>query len=251
MSVYNYAYTAAVPEDSKITPEQVFEALRAKARAPMRFTPVFVSSEVLQETAAIIKRNIISETGITMVEGVDSSKPSSDVQTPTPGSDFLLCYTSAQHVYLQLRLHRRIPEDSKITREQVFEALRAKARAPVKFIPAFASCEVFEETPTFIKRKVITKSGKTMLEDIDLYAPSWVTFKADNGQSVTNLISETSTGALLLTFTFSVPNLSGEIPGEKDESESVKQGKFREIAKEAVHNSMRVILEMVVEGKLN
>ncbi|KAG9096646.1 hypothetical protein FRC06_008454, partial [Ceratobasidium sp. 370] len=71
MSVYSYAYIAEVPEDSKITREQVFEALRAKARAPMRFIPVFISSEVFEETHTFIKCKTMSETGITTVENID------------------------------------------------------------------------------------------------------------------------------------------------------------------------------------
>ncbi|KAG8696656.1 hypothetical protein FRC08_007013 [Ceratobasidium sp. 394] len=140
------------------------------------------------------------------------------------------------------------PKDSKITREQAFEALRAKARAPMRFIPVFVSSEVLEETPTFIKRKTVSNMGATMTEDIDLYAPALVTFRGDNGHYVTNLISETSTGALLLTFTFSIP-ISARIAG--DEDEFTKQVKFREMAKQAVHQSVATILEMLAEGKLD
>jgi hypothetical protein len=65
-------------------------------------------------------------------------------------------------------------EDSKITHEQAFKALHAKARAPVKFIPALSSNEILEETPEFIKRRATTKTGEVLVEDIYLYAPSLV-----------------------------------------------------------------------------
>jgi hypothetical protein len=66
------------------------------------------------------------------------------------------------------------PSDTKITKEQAFEALRIKCREPMRFVPVIVACEVLEETPTFIKRKATTKDGKVMIEDMDLYPPSLV-----------------------------------------------------------------------------
>lgn len=66
------------------------------------------------------------------------------------------------------------PKDSKITKEQAFEGLRLKARSPMRFLPMIAECEVLDETPTTMKRKATMKSGASMVEDIDLYAPALV-----------------------------------------------------------------------------
>ncbi|KAG8742317.1 hypothetical protein FRC10_001676 [Ceratobasidium sp. 414] len=141
------------------------------------------------------------------------------------------------------------PVDTKITQEQAFEALRVKCREPMKFVPVIVGCEVLEETPIFIKRKATMSDGKVMAEDIDLYAPTLVTFKADTGAYVTNLISENAEGNLLLTFTFSFP-----VPGHLkagSEGETVwKKGVF-EMAKGAVGNSLKTTLEMFEAGKLN
>ncbi|QRW25313.1 mitogen activated protein kinase [Rhizoctonia solani] len=75
-----------------------------------------------------------------------------------------------------------------------FEALRHKAREPMAFVPVIASCEVLEENSKYIKRKVALKTGLEMTEDIDLYAPSLITFKSNTGAFVTNLISENAEG---------------------------------------------------------
>ncbi|QRW25264.1 hypothetical protein RhiXN_07213 [Rhizoctonia solani] len=55
--------------------------------------------------------------------------------------------------------------------DEAFEALRHKARDATPFVSAVASCEVLEETPKYIKRKVALKTGLEMIEEIDLYAP--------------------------------------------------------------------------------
>jgi hypothetical protein len=70
------------------------------------------------------------------------------------------------------------PKDSKISSEQAFEALRHKAREPMSFVPVIASCNVLEENPKYIKRKVALKTGLEMTEDVDLYAPSLVSVSA-------------------------------------------------------------------------
>lgn len=66
------------------------------------------------------------------------------------------------------------PKDSKITWAQAFEGLRFKARDPLRFVPLIAACEVYEETPTYIKRKVSLKTGTEMVEDVSLHEPSLV-----------------------------------------------------------------------------
>ncbi|KAH7334707.1 hypothetical protein B0J17DRAFT_630697 [Rhizoctonia solani] len=140
------------------------------------------------------------------------------------------------------------PKDSKISWDQAFEALRHKARAPMPFVPMIASCEVLEERPNYIKRKVALKNGSQMTEDIDLYAPSLVTFKSDTGSFITNLISENAEGERFLTFTFFMP-----LPGIKSgsEDEIAKRKEMEEMAKGAVVQSLKVTLEMFEKQELN
>ncbi|CAE6371992.1 unnamed protein product [Rhizoctonia solani] len=139
------------------------------------------------------------------------------------------------------------PKDSKISRAQAFEALRHKARAPMDFVP-ITSCEVLEENPKYIKRKVALKNGQTMTEDIDLYAPSLVTFKGDSGSFITNLISENAEGERFLTFTFFMP-LPGIEPASDAEVEKKKE--MHEMSKGAVTQTLKVTLKMFEEGKLH
>ncbi|CAE6527962.1 unnamed protein product [Rhizoctonia solani] len=140
------------------------------------------------------------------------------------------------------------PKGSKITSAQAFEVLRSKARAPMAFVPAIASVEVLEENPTYIKRKIGLKNGDEVTEDIDLYAPTLATFKADKGQYITNLISENPEGDLCLTFTFSLP-LPGVEPGS--EAEAAKKKELEESFKVPVTLTLKIMLEMFEEGKLN
>ncbi|CEL52603.1 hypothetical protein RSOLAG1IB_05808 [Rhizoctonia solani AG-1 IB] len=139
------------------------------------------------------------------------------------------------------------PKDSKISSEQAFEALRHKAREPMSFVPVIASCNVLEENPKYIKRKVALKTGLEMTEDVDLYAPSLVTFKSNTGAFVTNLISENAEGERFLTFTFSMP-LPGVEPGS--EAEATRKKEMVEASKGAVTQSLKVTLEMFEQGKL-
>ncbi|KAG8695353.1 hypothetical protein FRC11_001542 [Ceratobasidium sp. 423] len=76
MSIFNYSYTIAFPKDTKITMAQAFEALRIKCREPMKFVPVIVGCEVLEETPTYFKRKITLNTGIDVIEEGDIYAPS-------------------------------------------------------------------------------------------------------------------------------------------------------------------------------
>ncbi|CAE7187064.1 unnamed protein product [Rhizoctonia solani] len=140
------------------------------------------------------------------------------------------------------------PKDSEISWAQAFEALRHKAREPMAFVPAIASCNVLEENEKYIKRHVALNNGLEMTEDIDLYAPSLVTFKSNTGAFVTNLISESAEGDRFLTFTFFMP-----FPGIEagSEAEASKRKEMEDICKGAVEQSLKTTLEMFEQGKLN
>ncbi|KAF8608234.1 hypothetical protein BDV93DRAFT_603088 [Ceratobasidium sp. AG-I] len=139
------------------------------------------------------------------------------------------------------------PKESKITQEQAFEGLRLKARAPTRFIPMITGCEVLDETPNTLKRKVTTKSGASTIENIEYYGPSLVLFKGEEGNLITNLISVVEGGSLLLTFTFSLKlGEDGNVLGFGRPAEEMKQG-----ANGAVEGTMKTLLELLEEGKLN
>ena len=64
---------------------------------------------------------------------------------------------------------------------------------------------------------------------------------------ITNLISETGDGSLLLTFTFSLKiDENGKVAGFGRSGEEMKQGAYG-----AVEGSLKAILELLEEGKLN
>ncbi|KAG8723997.1 hypothetical protein FRC09_000805 [Ceratobasidium sp. 395] len=92
------------------------------------------------------------------------------------------------------------PEGTKITKEQIFEALRHKARNPSKFVPAIVGCEVLEETPTSIKSIVTAKNGTVIHEVITMYPPSFMMYQGDNGSTIINSIAEDKEGRLSLTY---------------------------------------------------
>lgn len=66
------------------------------------------------------------------------------------------------------------PKDSKITQEQAFNGLRIKARDPTKFVPIIVECQVLEERPDGLKRKITMKNGKVLVGDVTFHKPSLV-----------------------------------------------------------------------------
>ncbi|QRV80915.1 kinase domain protein [Ceratobasidium sp. AG-Ba] len=135
------------------------------------------------------------------------------------------------------------PKDSKLTMKQVFEALRVKCREPTKFVGAFSACEVLEETPTYIKRRVTTTAGRVEVEEIDLYAPTMAVFKGEEGKSIiTNIVSEAEDGSLFLTLTFEVKDGAWFAKGLEH---------ALALAKAGTHKSVEVTLEMLEKGELN
>ncbi|QRV81027.1 hypothetical protein RhiJN_09042 [Ceratobasidium sp. AG-Ba] len=135
------------------------------------------------------------------------------------------------------------PKDCKIATEQAFEALRAKSRDPRRFISGFSSAQVLEETPRYIKRKeALARNGLVQVEDLDLYPPTLVVFKADTGSVVTNVISKTAAGDRFLSFTFDMKEMS--LVAENREEGIIK-------AKATVEGSMKAISEMFDNGELN
>lgn len=76
MAALNFAYTVPFPKDTKITQEQAFEALRIKCREPMKFVPMIVACEVLDETPTTMRRKATMKTGQVMIEDMVLYKPS-------------------------------------------------------------------------------------------------------------------------------------------------------------------------------
>ncbi|KAG8791016.1 hypothetical protein FRC12_010360 [Ceratobasidium sp. 428] len=140
------------------------------------------------------------------------------------------------------------PEGTKITKEQIFEALRHKARDPSKFVPAIVGCEVLEETPTSIKSIVTAKNGTIIQEEVTFYPPCMVMYRGDNGSMIMNSIAEDKEGRLSLTYSFSWPVLQNLAPGS--EAEITKKQEWYGIGKQAVEESISTTLKMFEAGKL-
>ncbi|KZT03088.1 DUF1857-domain-containing protein [Laetiporus sulphureus 93-53] len=139
--------------------------------------------------------------------------------------------------------------EERLTRGQVYEGLKIKARDPMKFISAIASCKVLSEHPTGLLREVQFKGQSALAhEKVEFFPPGAVYFtmvSPTTGEllaSITNVISSTPDGELWLTFTFAWgPN------GPLDVSEeAVAQEKEREeMGRDAVAHTIKAIRELV------
>jgi len=63
-----------------------------------------------------------------------------------------------------------------LTLAEVWEVMHLKCRKPELFVAPMSSSEVFEETPTFMKRSVVFKEGMgppggKVVEDLQIRAP--------------------------------------------------------------------------------
>ncbi|KAH9916472.1 uncharacterized protein B0H18DRAFT_65223 [Fomitopsis serialis] len=97
----------------------------------------------------------------------------------------------------------------RLTTEQLFAGLKTKARDPLAFVPMITSCAVLEEHPDGLLREVVLKGKPGPVHERVEYFPSGnVVFTmldpatGDKLGVITNTITETPEGELMLTFTF-------------------------------------------------
>ncbi|PCH34574.1 hypothetical protein WOLCODRAFT_139449 [Wolfiporia cocos MD-104 SS10] len=140
-------------------------------------------------------------------------------------------------------------EAIKLTKGQVYEGLKVKARDPIRFVSVISSCEILEEHETGLLRRVQFEDKPAPVhERIEYYPPSQATFTMfdpDSGEQlafITNIVSTSTGGELFLTFTFVIGEngpLDVGTDAERKESEQEKLGI------DTIARTLQVVREMV------
>ncbi|EIN04146.1 DUF1857-domain-containing protein [Punctularia strigosozonata HHB-11173 SS5] len=132
-----------------------------------------------------------------------------------------------------------------LSEAQVWEGLGIKARNPKSFVPVITHVELAYDTPTKVTRKVkFGEDAPLATEEIELHEPAIVYFELSLGNRITNIVSYSPSGELLLTFTF-----SNGVPGVPADDTTPSS----EIAKKlagGIQHSIDRIRELVVDGTI-
>ncbi|GJE89537.1 DUF1857 domain-containing protein [Phanerochaete sordida] len=141
----------------------------------------------------------------------------------------------------------------KVTRAQVWEALKIKARAPTRFVPVIEHCEVVEEHAGGLTRVVQFKPGTgppgKVTEVITFGDDVHAEFQMiDVGTVISNIVSDgEGESDLYLTFNFAW-NFPDIHPGSAEET--TKRAQLKEGAKGAVLQSLKEIRDLVQKGEV-
>ncbi|MFG2292196.1 SRPBCC family protein [Streptomyces sp. NPDC048603] len=107
------------------------------------------------------------------------------------------------------------PGQPRLTRDQVWAGLVAKARDPRPYLAVITECTVLAETPQGLLREVVAQ-GERFREEVEFDTGRRVAFRRTGpgaAWTILNVIGEDDSGALTLTFT-------GEFGYELDEPEA-------------------------------
>ncbi|KZT66462.1 hypothetical protein DAEQUDRAFT_730308 [Daedalea quercina L-15889] len=136
-----------------------------------------------------------------------------------------------------------------LTKEQVYEGLKVKARNPVQFVSVIARSSVLNEHTTGLLREVQFKNqSEPVHEKVEYFPPEQVTFtmfhpKTDEQLAhISNIISTLPDGELLLTYGFAWgPNGPLDVgpEAEKEEKEREKLGL------DTIEHTLEVIRDLV------
>ncbi|TFK51764.1 DUF1857-domain-containing protein [Heliocybe sulcata] len=155
----------------------------------------------------------------------------------SPRFELPMVYTAA--------VTRSVP--STITRPQLWEGLRLKARNPIGFVP-INECEILSEDENGLLRKIVL-NGQTIHEEVKFTEPYWMLFTMrESGNEVVNLISAGENGQTFLTFTFKWKSFPGVEPGSAEEKKQADG--MLEMGGTAVEKTIAKVAELVKEGKL-
>ncbi|KAF2653383.1 DUF1857-domain-containing protein [Lophiostoma macrostomum CBS 122681] len=154
-----------------------------------------------------------------------------------------------------------------LTIKQLWAGLQRKIRYAHEFVPVIESCEVLSDEDGVVKRIVKFKDGAgpkpQATETVRGYEHSWVDFEQEDGTHVRNIISDSSNGSdtekkseenseensekgLLMTYTFEIilPNV------EEGEAAKKEYQRLKKMAEMAVNSTIKVIREMVQDGRI-
>ncbi|PSS36797.1 hypothetical protein PHLCEN_2v1341 [Hermanssonia centrifuga] len=142
----------------------------------------------------------------------------------------------------------------KITREQLWAALKQKSRDPIRFVPVIETCEVIKEDAFGLTRVVQFKPGTgppgkvtevvTFTEGVkaDFFTP-------DNGTTVSNIISfGEDDSELYLTFAF---NMNFPQFEEGSEQADAQTKKLWQSSQGAAARTVDQLREMLEEGSFH
>ena len=145
-----------------------------------------------------------------------------------------------------------------LTRDQIWKGLERKIRAGQDFVgAAITDTEVLKEykqdsTGLPVTVRMVHFANTTMgnvEETCIAFRPMKVEFHQGNGSKVQNVISEGAGGAEDLYMTYTFEWLHPELEGKEDEMNAALQ-REKAMAKTAVENTIRVMREMVEDGRI-
>lgn len=144
-------------------------------------------------------------------------------------------------------------ETLRLTKEQVYEGLVLKAREPTRFVSIISASNILSEHATGLLREVHFKEKpEPVHEKVFMFPPGQVTFTMTSPKSgeqlahITNVISTTPDGELLVTFTFAFgPNGPLDV-GEAAEAE--ERGREK-LAKDTIARTLTVIRELAATNQ--
>jgi len=143
---------------------------------------------------------------------------------------------------------------TKLSLDQIWQGLERKIRAGQDFVGgAITSTDVISTSTTdkglpVTVRVVNFKEGNRKVEETCItYHPAKVEFHQKNGSKVQNVISEGADGELYMTYTFEW--LHPECEGDEKALEE-KRVKEKNMAKTAVESTIKVMREMLEDGRI-
>ncbi|KZT66304.1 hypothetical protein DAEQUDRAFT_472698 [Daedalea quercina L-15889] len=146
-------------------------------------------------------------------------------------------------------------EPVQLTKEQLYQGLLVKARDPARFIPGIVRCDVLDTFATGLNREAEFKDkpGVVVHERFEWFPPSQVIstmtspLTGERLGQITNVISVTPSGELLLTFTFAWGE-NGDLDVGNDAELMEQQWQGRGF--ESVRGTLRAIRRLVAAGDL-
>ncbi|EXL90946.1 hypothetical protein NOF04DRAFT_19278 [Fusarium oxysporum II5] len=137
--------------------------------------------------------------------------------------------------------------------EQLWPLLQRKIRRAHEFVPAgITSTKVLSTSttplglPVTVREAVFLEGGRVVREECIEYYPVKVEFVQPDGSKVQNIISEGPDGELYMTYTFEWlhPELEGDVTALAQKREHEMK-----LAKLAIGSTLKVMREMVVDGR--
>ncbi|KAJ5892921.1 hypothetical protein N7504_009612 [Penicillium tannophilum] len=144
------------------------------------------------------------------------------------------------------------PGETPLSHAQVWAGLLLKIRSAESFVPgAISRTDVLSETvdpssgnKVTVRDVLFRESGKKVQETVTAYEPTRVDF-VQAGGNISNIISEGGNGELYMTYIFEWKH-----PDASKEEMAEFLVKEKNMGKTAVEGTLKVLRQMVADGKL-